>query len=312
VKKVLRWVGIFAAAIAFAFAFRNVDLGKAVAAVAGIGPAAPLVLVPALAALCLDACAWRALLALLGHDVPIARIVRARISAEAIALTMPGGALAAESIKPELLRDAGVPLRDGIAAVAARKVGVLATNGVWVFAALVLGFPHLPKTIAIGLGVTALVLGGLSAGLWTAGRKLGARSLDRVRLLFGTMRSRWLAIASPLLAAWVLEAVESFVVLRLLGVDASFSFVVAMEASVSVLRNVVVVAPAGLGVQDAGYAAWLAHIDVMDPASTAAAFVVVKRAKDATIACMGYGLLALRTAHLVAATARTRTSSSSG
>jgi uncharacterized membrane protein YbhN (UPF0104 family) len=302
----LRACGIALATAAFAFTFRNVDLAKAASVVSSVGPYAPLAIVPALVALGLDACAWRTFLGLLGHDVPLWRILRARISVEAVALTVPGGPLAAESLKPELLRDCGVPLKDGIATVGARKVAVLAANALYVVLALVIGFRWLPLPVAIALGVVALVLTALSGGMWFGGTKLRLarfarlqRWLDspdeRVRWLFSAMPARWASLAPPLVMAWLLETVESFIVLRLVGLSPPFGFVLAMEVSVSVLRNVVVAVPAGLGVQDAGYATWLSGFG--DP-STAGAFVLVKRMKDVALAAIGYALLALRSATL--------------
>jgi uncharacterized membrane protein YbhN (UPF0104 family) len=80
----------------------------------------------------------------------------------------------------------------------------------------------------------------------------------------------------------------------LTGVELPFAAVLAMEVSVSVLRNLIVVVPAGLGIQDAGWAAWLAAAGVPDPANAAAAFVLVKRSKEAVLAVTGYVFLALR------------------
>jgi hypothetical protein len=186
-------------------------------------------------------------------------------------------------------------------------VAVLATNAVYVLLAVIVGFSRLPAALAAALGVVAFVLAALSASLWLGGRRLRVASIagrflsrdfgatdDRVIWLLGAMRKRWLAISAPMLGAWILEAVESFVILRLVGIALPFSAVLAMDVSISVLRNVVVVVPAGLGIQDAGWAAWLAASGVPDPASGAAAFVLVKRAKEAAFALTGYVFLALR------------------
>lgn len=283
VRKVLRPAGIVIALAALAFAFRSVDFAKAGAIVAGIGPAVIFVVVPAFVALNFDASAWRALLRLARHELPLASLVRARFSAEAVALTIPGGPLAAEALKPKLLHNLGVPLRDGIATVGARKVGVLATNAAYIAAAIAIGHTWMPFPVMLALGGAALVLAFTSSGLYFTGRKLHP--------IFGVMRSRWFAIVSPLAAAWMLEAAETFIVLRLIGVDASLGFVLAMEVSVSVLRNVAAFAPAGIGFSDAGYATWLAHLAVADPASTAAAFVLLKRAKDLCVVAIGYALV---------------------
>jgi hypothetical protein len=56
------------------------------------------------------------------------------------------------------------------------------------------------------------------------------------------------------------------------------------------LRSVGNFAPAGLGLQDAGYATMLSGLGM--PIDTAAAFVILKRAKEMTWIAFGYALLA--------------------
>jgi uncharacterized membrane protein YbhN (UPF0104 family) len=60
----------------------------------------------------------------------------------------------------------------------------------------------------------------------------------------------------------------------------------------SLVRNVVFVVPAGLGIQDAGYAACFGALGVPEAASLGAAFVLLKRGKELFWIALGYGLLA--------------------
>jgi uncharacterized membrane protein YbhN (UPF0104 family) len=65
--------------------------------------------------------------------------------------------------------------------------------------------------------------------------------------------------------------------------------VLAMEAAVVFARNAAFFVPAGLGVQDAGYLAFLSAFGVAAP--LAAAFIVVKRTKELLWIAAGYLVL---------------------
>jgi uncharacterized membrane protein YbhN (UPF0104 family) len=93
------------------------------------------------------------------------------------------------------------------------------------------------------------------------------------------------------LGAWCLEALESALLLHLVGARVDLSSVFALEAGLSLVRSAVVLAPSGLGVVDLGYATVLQALGA-DPGA-AAAFVLLKRGKEAVWVAAGYGLLAL-------------------
>jgi uncharacterized protein (TIRG00374 family) len=93
------------------------------------------------------------------------------------------------------------------------------------------------------------------------------------------------------LAGWISESAETYLILHLLGVNLSFVAVASFEVVLAFVRHTLVFLPAGLGVQDAGYAAFLAALGVPQPLATGAAFVLLKRAKEVLWATIGYGLL---------------------
>jgi glycosyltransferase 2 family protein len=64
-----------------------------------------------------------------------------------------------------------------------------------------------------------------------------------------------------------------------------------MEAIVVFMRNLAFFVPAGLGVQDAGYIAFLHAFGIPNAAAGAAAFVIVKRAKELVWVGVGYACL---------------------
>jgi len=84
------------------------------------------------------------------------------------------------------------------------------------------------------------------------------------------------------------EGAEAFVILRLLGVDMTFTQVLAFEVVVSFVRSLAFMVPAGLGVQDAGYVAFLGAFSVPDAPTMGVAFVLIKRAKELLYVAVGF------------------------
>jgi uncharacterized membrane protein YbhN (UPF0104 family) len=94
-----------------------------------------------------------------------------------------------------------------------------------------------------------------------------------------------------ILGGWFAEAGETWVLLRLLGIDLSFAMVLAFEPVVSFARSAAFFIPAGLGVQDAGYMAFLRQAGIPDAVNRAAAFVLLKRFKELVWIAVGWILL---------------------
>jgi hypothetical protein len=140
-------------------------------------------------------------------------------------------------------------------------------------------------------GLTSLPWPWLRARLAPLGSRF-ARTDSQLRTFFATV------LGSPLpllvfLAGWLLEACETFLILSLLGVHLSWTTAGALEVSASFLRNVVFLVPAGLGVQDLSYLAFLRALGVPDALNVAAAFLLLKRCKECFWALCGYAILAV-------------------
>src|SRR6185369_11776706 len=94
--------------------------------------------------------------------------------------------------------------------------------------------------------------------------------------------------------AWLARVCEPFVILRLAGAPLSFVDVLAAEALVGVARSAMVVIPAGLGVQELGWAMFLRAAGAPDPAALTAALALLRRVREAFWAAAGYVLLMKR------------------
>jgi hypothetical protein len=101
--------------------------------------------------------------------------------------------------------------------------------------------------------------------------------------------------AGLVLAAWLVESLESFVILRALGVDVDWVTVLSFDAALSVVRSAAVFAPAGLGVQDVGYLAFFEAYGLPGHAAIGPAFLLLKRANQLLwVAAGGLVLVATR------------------
>ena len=287
-------------------------------------------LVPYAIAVLIDATAWQVLLGDVARP-PLGALIRIRARCDSFGATLPGGALIAESMAPTWLRR-WMPLESGIAAVAGRKCFVGLAEAFYLLASFAIGFGALAARgaalpwVVLGLGLGMLVLfGGTSVALasgsiaarihdalralpipilrrWIATRGGGFHSTDaRLQALFRSSPGRLSAGCALFFVAWSLESVETWVLLRLVGVDLTLSTVFAFEASVSLLRSIGCFAPGGLGLQDLGYVAALRALGVPDALTAGAAFLVLKRAKELGWALVGYATLLVPNAPVQAA-----------
>jgi uncharacterized protein (TIRG00374 family) len=289
-----------------------------------------LSLLPQIAGIGLDTLAWRGTFAALGARVQRRGLLWTRLATDALALSLPGGAVLAEPLKvPLLQRRAKLETSTAIAGVLARKYLVLAAQSGWLavsallalFAfsrgAAVAGTTGLQCLFMVGLasfalaGAALFVRLGLSSGslamrmkswLW----RLPSRSLHqklrctetafqhtdgKLALFFAGRVAREVRLTFLFGCVWATEAAETYLLLRLLGVELDFGLVAMMEVTLTLLRNLAFLVPAGIGVQDLGYAFFLRGLGVSDATELSAAFALLKRGKELLLVAVGFGLL---------------------
>ncbi|MGZ3452540.1 MAG: lysylphosphatidylglycerol synthase domain-containing protein [Polyangiales bacterium] len=319
---ILRWIAALVAVLVFVRVLSSADLDRTRSLIARIGPAVLLIGTPYLLVIGFDALAWKWLLRILGRELRFSRLMAVRLSTEAVLLSFPGGALLAEGLKPVLLARDGVPYAETAATLAAKKVLLIGTQSLYLATAAIFGWnvlrtiaPALPVAVLLAALVlfaaaTAMLLiflhGSLGArshrllerlpfaGLrtWLGTRREGFAATDtHLASVFGAHVAELSRAAGPFFLSWLAESLESWTILHLLGVRLDFFQVMAFEAGVSLLRSIVFFVPAGLGVQDAGYMTALNALAIRDPTNTAAAFVLLKRAKEVFWIVTGYTVL---------------------
>jgi len=147
-----------------------------------------------------------------------------------------------------------------------------------------------------GLVAAAIGAGARAPWAWLrrlAGRwRVGATSIHAIMVQIGSARGVVWSATAGYFVCWLLEWLDTALILRLLGAPPGLAVAMAAEVGISLVRAIGNVAPAGLGVQDAGYATLFPAMGVRP--EVAAAFVVVKRAKEAVWIAIGYALLAMQ------------------
>ncbi len=325
----VKWLGVAVAAAALWSTLRGADLPGAGALIASASaPMMALALIPNLVARLLQTEASRRVFSerAFGPPAPFGRYLSLTLSTEALTMSVPAGAALSESVTFFLLhRWCGVPGPQAIAGIAARRSLILLANAVYVAIALALGFGHLERAsgpllgapwlpwlvVLSGLGLLAAALalaGALFSGTvasrvfallrrlpgrrvraYVEARAAGFSATDRHAAALGKRRGALAAAALLLLGMWLVEGLETLFLLRLLQVDVSLAEVLSFEVVLALLRAAAFMVPAGLGVQDAGYIAFLGALGVPAAVTVGAAFVLVKRAKE--IVWIALGLL---------------------
>ena len=322
--------GLLALGLA-AFVLRSADLERVLGLVRSLGWRLPLLLLPNLVVTLLEAVGWWRSFGLLARRPPFASLVGVRLVVESVMLGLPSGAVISESLQPWLLKTrCHVPFEAAVVASVGRKFFVVVSHGLVLAAATLLAWPLLARlsreTIGrpglpwVLLGVSAFMIATFGVGLALSGR---ARLAERTRAGLDRFGGRWLgawlerhalrfqrtddhlvrffererrALTLPLLlysTGWLVRGVETWIFLRLLGVELPLLTAVVVETAIIVVRSVAVPVPAGLGVQDVGYVLCLKALGVADATTVGAAFVLLKRGKDLFWILTGFALMAL-------------------
>ncbi len=260
-------------------AFAGVDWSATLRALSSAGPAAFVALVPFGVAIAFDALACSSLSKLRAADLFVVRVVT-----EALHFGAPGGVVASEAAAIALYtKRLGLTAKTATALAVRRKELVMRSHAAYLAlgalagsSALALFHPRAPLLVlasaAIPLAASFVV--GACFDRVTNTRQVPA---PRATLFF--------------FCAWLSEALETAVIAHVVGARLSVPAVLAVECAISLARSAVAFVPGGLGVQDLGYTTALAALGV--PHETAAAFALLKRAKEIAWIASGFAVSAL-------------------
>ena len=288
-------IGVLVAAVLLVRVGASIDLSRLPQILSALGPVALILLVPYLLAVLFDTAGWLKLIPTSG--ILFRTLFWVRLETESLLLTMPLGAIAADSLKPYLLRaESGLSYPTSVASLILRKCMLGVSEALFMAVVAVLSWSVLTRNsvallgtsglqyVAFGSSLGLLLLFGtatalvLYAGvaqrvqkflLWLPLLKLfkSARrsvlaaeekfeQLGEALKSFGRSKSDLGLSATAYLFMWILESVETWLILRMLGANVRLLDAMAIETVVSLLRSIAFFVPSGLGVQDIGYLAF--------------------------------------------------------
>ena len=247
------------------------------------------------------------------REVRFRVLFAARLAGEAFNLTTPA-ALGGEAVKAWLLRG-HVPLDASLASVIVAKTTITIAQGIFLLLGVVVAW----STILQGsllfygmlwllaletIGLSLFVLVQTRGMLGWAGRLLdrlgvgavrGRSTLGRVDDALGqfyrTAPGRLALSIAFHFGAWFLGSLETWLILRFLGVEVSFATATVIEAFGTAIKVATFLIPASLGALEGGFLATFVALGLSAPA--AISFSLVRRVREVVWIAIGLVVFAL-------------------
>jgi uncharacterized protein (TIRG00374 family) len=331
-----QYLGLLVGLALIAYLFSQVDLAGSLRLIGSIGVSSLLILLPYLLLHLLETLAWQRLFPEGNAHVPFFGLLKIQVVTETVSMTLPAGVAVGEPLRPWLCRKfLGIPLPDGFASVAVRKLLLGVTQGFYTLAGALAGFGLLQAASLRVIGFEGLglimILAGLSITLtfmlflflmtngnaaqnlhrvmmkipfekarrWLLSREEGFAETDRKLQVVksGGMKS-FLPVMVIYVAAWMMLAFESYLILNLMGLKVTFLQVLAFDTALTILRAIFFFIPSGLGIQDLGYLAFFHALGLPDYLAYGGAFVMMRRLKELIWYSIGYGVMFMEGIHL--------------
>ncbi|MFO0548322.1 MAG: lysylphosphatidylglycerol synthase transmembrane domain-containing protein [Polyangiaceae bacterium] len=316
----LRIVGLILGLALFVYTLRGLDTASLGRILHDLGPLVLLVLVPQGLGTLVHTLAWRSLLAPLGTRAPLFALTGTFLASESARMALPAGAAIGESLATWGVKSRfGVSWRGAVATVATKKAWVFGTHGLCILGLLLVAHEPLDRLarnlpagfaiypVTIGMALSLLFSNAFALALLTSRRAARVAVAIVARIpwqrtrLWAAERARSegteAAFAIPTLAhakaalflllQWMTEICESWLILRLLGLPVTFSEALVLELGGSLVRAAAFLIPGGLGVQDASFVGMIAALGFPGAEAAGAAFVLLKRAKEAFYILLG-------------------------
>ena len=274
----------------------------------------PLILLPQAVTNVFKTAAWGA--AFPGERPRFGLLFPVRLAGEAVNETTPTATMGGDALKAFLLRRmrGGVPVEEGLVAVVVAKTTLVAGLGAFIAGAFVLALALGSAPSAV-LGLLALLaaymLASTAGFLWLQRRglfRMGGRALEWIglgervaaaagrldadlRRFYRDERQKTTASFTHSLIGWATGALETWLMLALLGSPATLMTALVIEAGAAGIRAIGFLIPGSLGVLEGGIVGLFALLR-MDPA-TGLAFGVARRIREVAWILVGYACLAL-------------------
>jgi uncharacterized protein (TIRG00374 family) len=332
----LGYAGMSLGVVLIGYLVSQFDLLGAWERICTIGYSSAFILLPFLGLHLLESFAWLQLFPGTTRKISFFRLFKIQVIAETVSMTLPAGMPVGESLRPFLCRRTlDIPVPAGVASVAVRKLMLGAIQGLYTLLGALAGFSFLQASsqrmigfeglgyILAGSGLAVfiifmvfilLLLNGEAAQKvhallmlvpfrkvkkWLLEKESSFHDTDEELKTFrGIHIGKLVMIMFSYLLAWSMLAIESYIILRLLGVEITFFQVLAIDTALSMLRAIFFFIPSGLGVQEIGYLAFFNVLGISDALVTGEAFVLLRRFKEILWYSAGYVVMFLSGVHL--------------
>ena len=263
-----------------------------------------IICLPYAAIMAVDTLGWR--FAFARDRASFWRLYHARVIGEALNIVTAVGSVGGEAVKAWLVRD-DVSYEESVPSVVIAKTTITIAQALFLGLGIVVAWSALDISseilramlwlLAVEVLAVAGFFGAQVSGLVARGGRLlkafgvirdvaGAQKLDEA--LRGYYRTEWRRFALSVafhLVGWLLGALEAFIMLRALHVDASVATATTIEALGSGVRFATFLVPASLGAFEGANAAAFGALGF--GASAGLAFSFVRRARQAAWVLVG-------------------------
>jgi uncharacterized membrane protein YbhN (UPF0104 family) len=329
------YIGFGLGIILIAFQIRQIDFAGVLERISAIGFSSVFILLPFLALHLLETIAWIRVFPPSITKIPFFKLLKIQLITETISMTLPAGMAVGEPLRPFLCnRFIGIPLPAAVASVAVRKLMLGVAQGIYTIIGAIAGFsllqtvsiPMLPigllGYIMVGAGTAVfllffflllLLLNGNAAKnvhkilmfvpfkrgkIWLLTKETGFLNTDEELKSFDApFAGRLIFVLLIYILAWFMLAIESYIILRLLGVEITFLQVLSMDTAITMLRALFFFIPSGLGVQELGYRVFFQALG-MHNFQDYGAFVLLRRFKELLWYAVGYAIMFFSGVHL--------------
>jgi uncharacterized protein (TIRG00374 family) len=259
----------------------------------------------------LDTLGWR--YAFRRDRVPFRTLLAARLAGEAFNLTTPTASMGGEAVKAWLVRP-WAPLAEGLPSVIVAKTTIVIGQALFLVVGLTAARAALPsgslvirgmewllaaQVLAVGGFIAVQAGGALSGGTrwlqklgWLSGRRLEplARINDELAHFYRREPARLALSILFHFIAWLIGALEPWLILRWIGLPVSVAQAAAIEAFSTGIRFAAFLVPGYLGALEAGHVAIFAALGLGAPAGLS--FTLIRRVREAMWTGLGFLLLA--------------------
>ncbi|MBE0642759.1 MAG: flippase-like domain-containing protein [Bacteroidetes bacterium] len=305
--------------------FHALDIHEALSLLRRMGPLAVIPFLPYAFVTMLDARGWRHTMPV-PRDIPMREISAIRLATDAVMNTFPAGVAFAETLRPFLLQKRlRMRWSDALAVTIVAKINIAITQMLFLLAGLALAAISYSgplkqtgvfATPAAGIGAAAaaaLFTGALFLP-YSGGRLTQLASilehipLDAVKQFIRRGRivlteidgylnafrlkrkSRLLHSLGYFMLSWCVMAMETWLILTLLGANVTIVQAVIIESIAALVKLLFFFIPSGLGAQEISFAALLSALIGPEALALSAAFIVIRRGKELAWAGIGLGL----------------------